>query len=213
MTTGLPSEHIDDIPFKKETPRSIKTGASSERERDRVTIHRKDIEANRRFMLEFYEQYRGFLFHTAWKYTQSKNDCDDLIQDVMVRLMRNADTLRELSHNQRCVYIHLTVRSIYADRIKSSQTLQFPVADTDLERLGSSREPQEDWVDVKWDIEILKSRLPEKDWRLLELKYIAGLSDTEIASEIGCTPASVRTLLLRVRGRARELLGGSTGKG
>ena len=189
------------------------TGASSERERDRVTIHRKNIEANRRFMLEFYEQYRGFLFHTVWKYTQSKNDCDDLIQDAMVRLLRNADTLRELSHNQRCAYIHLTVRSIYSDRIKSSQGLEFPVADSDLERLGTSRVLQDDWVDVKWDIEILRDRLPEKNWRLLELKYMAGLSDAEIASEVGCTPASVRTLLLRVRSRARELLDGSTGKG
>lgn len=173
-----------------------------------MTIHRKDIEANRRFMLEFYEQYRGFLFHTAWKYTHSKNDCDDLIQDAMVRLLRNADTLRELSHNQRCVYIHLTVRSIYADRVKSPQVLEFPVSDEEMDRLGSDRVLQDDWVDVKWDIEILRGRLPEKDWRLLELKYITGLSDAEIASEVGCTPASVRTLLLRVRSRAKELLGG-----
>lgn len=179
-----------------------------ERERDRVTIHQKDIEANRRFMLEFYEQYRGFLFHTAWKYTQSKSDCDDLIQDAMVRLLRNADTLRELSHNQRCVYIHLTVRSIYADRVKSPRVLEFPVSDQEMERLGSERGLQDDWVDAAWDIEILRGRLPEKDWHLLELKYIAGLSDAEIASEVGCTPASVRTLLLRVRSRAKELLGG-----
>lgn len=166
-------------------------------------------------MLEFYEQYRGFLFHTAWKYSQTEGDCDDLIQDTMVRLLRNADTLRQLTHNQRCAYIHMTVRSVYTDRVKSPRELELPVSDADMERLGgdSARASHEDWVDVKWDIEILKGRLSERDWHLLELKYIAGLSDREIAAEIGCIPDSVRTLLLRVRSRARELLDSGTGKG
>lgn len=180
-----------------------------------MTMHRKNIEENRQFMLEFYEQYRGFLFHTAWKYSQSKGDCDDLIQDTMVRLLRNTATLRQLTHNQRCAYIHMTVRSVYMDRVKSPRELELSVSDADMDRLScdSARSSHDDWVDVKWDIEILKGRLSERDWRLLELKYIAGFSDWEIAAEIGCGPDSVRTLLLRVRSRAKELLGNGTGKG
>lgn len=166
-------------------------------------------------MLAFYEQYRGFLCHTAWKYSQSEGDCDDLIQETMVRLLRNADTLRQLTHNQRCAYIHMTVRSVYTDRVKSPRELELPVSDGDMERLSrdSARSSHEDWVDVKWDIEILKGRLSERDWQLLQMKYIAGLSDGEIAEKIGCIPGSVRTLLLRVRSRARELLSNEKGKG
>lgn len=178
-----------------------------------MTTERRDMGKDRQFMLEFYEQYRGFLLHTAWQYTQSKQECDDLVQDAVVRLLRNADTLRGLTHNQKCAYIHLTVRSIYSDRVKSPRELELTVSDEDMERLGSAREPHDDWVDVKWDIEILRGRLSRRDWRLLELKYIVGLSDGEIAAQIGCTAASVRTLLLRVRSRAKMLLEQDAGKG
>ena len=55
-------------------------------------------------------------------------------------------------------------------------------------------------------MELLRQRLPEKDWRLLELKYITGCSDGEIAREMGCGEGSVRMLVTRARQRARLLL-------
>lgn len=82
---------------------------------------------------------------------------------------------------------------------------EIPTDDETLSRLRSGQ-TGEDWTSVKWDVEILRGRLPEKDWRLLELKYIAGFSDSEIAAEIGCQTASIRMLLLRARQRARAIL-------
>ena len=84
-----------------------------------------------------------------------------------------------------------------------------------LELAQQEQGSSDDSLNAKWDAEILKNQLPRRDWQMLELKYIAGYSDQEIAAEMGCSAGSVRTLLSRVRRRAKSLLTGGTqaGKG
>ena len=167
------------------------------------------------FLAAFYEQYRGYLYYTARKFTDSPQDCEDIIQDTMVRLLRNEENLRQLRGNQAATYLYLTVRSVFADR--QSRVREQAAEDYVLELAQVSREDgrTEDGLNAKWDAQILKQQLPQRDWQMLELKYIAGYSDQEIAAEMGCNAGSVRTLLSRVRRRAKSLLTGGTqaGKG
>ena len=167
------------------------------------------------FLAAFYEQYRGYLYYTARKFTDSPQDCEDIIQDTMVRLLRNEENLRQLRGNQAATYLYLTVRSVFADR--QSRVREQAAEDYVLELTQVSREDgrTEDGLNAKWDAQILKQQLPRRDWQMLELKYIAGYSDQEIAAEMGCNAGSVRTLLSRVRRRAKSLLTGGTqaGKG
>ena len=167
------------------------------------------------FLAEFYEQYRGYLYYTARKFTDSPQDCEDIIQDTMVRLLRNEENLRQLRGNQAATYLYLTVRSVFTDR--QSRVREQAAEDHVLELAQVSREADqsEDGLNAKWDAQILKQQLPQRDWQMLELKYIAGYSDQEIAAEMGCNSGSVRTLLSRVRRRAKSLLTGGTqaGKG
>lgn len=165
----------------------------------------KLIDTNQQFMLDFYDTYNGFLYHCAWKYTDSRTDCEDIIQDTLVRLLRNQETLRRLTEKQIFTYLSLTVRSVYADHAKSRAAQEIPTEDETLSRLKTGQS-HEEWAAVQWDVEVLRSHLPEKDWRLLELKYITGCSDGEIAREMGCGEGSVRMLVTRARQRARLLL-------
>ena len=167
------------------------------------------------FLAEFYEQYRGYLYYTARKFTDSPQDCEDIIQDTMVRLLRSQENLRQLRGNQAATYLYLTVRSVYADRQRRNR--EQAEEDRVLELAQASRDEgrSEDSLNAKWDAALLKEQLPGKDWQMLELKYIAGYSDQEIAAEMGYNAGSVRTLLSRVRRRAKSLLTGGTqaGKG
>jgi RNA polymerase sigma factor (sigma-70 family) len=135
----------------------------------------------------------------------------------MVRLLRNEENLRQLRGKQAATYLYLTVRSVFADRQKQPQEREQAAEDRVLE-LAQIRQEQsctEDGLNAKWDAQILKEQLPRRDWQMLELKYIAGYSDQEIAAEMGYNAGSVRTLLSRVRRRAKSLLTGGTqaGKG
>ena len=167
------------------------------------------------FLAAFYEQYRGYLYYTVRKFTDSPQDQEDIVQDTMLRLLRNEENLRQLRGNQAATYLYLTVRSVFADR--QSRVREQAAEDHVLELAQVSREDgrTEDGLNAKWDAQILKQQLPQRDWQMLELKYITGYSDQEIAAEMGCSAGSVRTLLSRVRRRAKSLLTGGTqaGKG
>lgn len=159
------------------------------------------------FMVDFYESNKHYLYYTAHKFTDSKADCDDIIQDVLVRLMHRIPTLRQLTKQQLATYLYLTVRSVYADRMKSAQSRTMSMSDSSLEALNAEDCSAEDaCCEAKWDAEILRNALNSKDWHLLESKYILGQSDTEIACDIGCATNSVRTLLRRARKRAKGIL-------
>lgn len=160
-------------------------------------------QSDQQFMIQFYETNKAFLFHAARKFTNTQSDCEDIVQDAMVRLMRNIPTLRRLSDNQIATYLFLTVRSVYADRRKSAQERIILVSDHTQELHDDSAQFA---YDAKWDAQILKKALSPKDWNLLESKYILGYSDEEIAQELGCAPDSVRTLVRRARNRAKAVL-------
>lgn len=171
-------------------------------------IQPQNTESNQQFMLDFYESHKVFLFHTARKFAQSPSDCEDLVQDALVRLLRNVETLRRLNGDQTCTYLYLTIRSAHLDRTKATQERERSVADVPLKQVSHEtiQFHTEDVFNAKWDAEILKKALSTRDWQLLELKYIGGYSDQDIARELGCASGSVRTLLRRVRQRARDIL-------
>ena len=169
---------------------------------------KKITDANERFMVDFYLTHKTYMFHVAKKFSESQSEREDAIQDAMIRLLRNADSLRQLSANQVDMYLFLTIRSVFADRERKAQERMQPMPDATLEILHAEQEAglEDDGLNAMWDTAILKEHLPEKEWRLLELKYIAGYSDREIAKEILCVPDSVRTLLRRARKRAKAIL-------
>ena len=169
---------------------------------------KKITDANERFMVDFYLKHKSYMFHIAKKFSESQSEREDAIQDAMVRLLRNADSLRQLSANQVGMYLFLTIRSVFADRERKAHGRMQPMPDATLEVLKAEQEfgQEDDGLNAMWDTAILKEHLPAKEWRLLELKYIAGYSDQEIAKEIRCVPDSVRTLLRRARKRAKAIL-------
>ena len=72
----------------------------------------------------------------------------------------------------------------------------------------------EDELEALWEREraasllpMLKEKLPEKEYRLLELRYVEGHSPTEMARRLGLQPAQVSYRLYRLLKKLRKLLG------
>ena len=162
-------------------------------------------------MVDFYLTHKAYMFHVAKKFSESQSEREDAIQDAMVRLLRNADSLRQLSANQVDMYLFLTIRSVFADRERKAQERMQPMPDATLEILHAEQEAglEDDGLNAMWDTAILKEHLPAKEWRLLELKYIAGYSDQEIAKETGASSATIsrvnRALIYGADGYRRVL--------
>lgn len=162
------------------------------------------------FFEQFYNSNKRFLFYTAKKYTHSHSECEDIVQETIVRLLNNISTLRELSGSKIHKYIVLTVRAAFLDLEKRKHgDLAIFLDDETLEALinaeltSPAHMPN---IAAKMEVERLKEKLPSRDWIVLEGKYILGYSQDELGRLIGVAPDSIRMILCRSKERARKIL-------
>lgn len=166
------------------------------------------------FFQKFYEENKNFLFYIANHYTSSPADCEDVVQDAIIRLMGNIPSIRELNKNKAAKYIALTVRSAYLDLLKRRHkdreiSLEESVIDALLEKESAFADTS---TDLRMELIHLKESLSPKEWLLLEGKYILGYDQEELARLIGVSPDSVRMTLSRARAKARSILLSDSGK-
>lgn len=160
------------------------------------------------FICELYEKNKRLLYGLAQKYLKNQDDCEDVLQETVIRLMSHTKTLKALEPNALRVYLSLTVRSIAFNFNRHQKVIDEHVSDMPLEMVDSFLGPERLGNDL--DSQILKGemagelyqamgRLTERDQLLLMWKYTIGLDNREIGNMLGCQTDSVRMLLTRAR--------------
>lgn len=165
--------------------------------------------SDKAFFQQFYEENIRFIYHIA-KGCSNGADCNDLVQNTLLRLMNNISTLKEIDRCKTATYIVLTVRTAYLDseRHKRKENLLFWDNES-LEALMLEKllpVDRDDELANRQAINKLKDVLSPREWCVLEGKYIIGLSQEELGSLIGVVPDSVRMVLHRARRKARSIL-------
>lgn len=163
------------------------------------------------FMVWLYNEFKPLMFSTAKKYVSNMEDCEDIVQDSLERLMKKISLLRQ---KQRCVlacYVVYTVRntSINHLRKQASEQKLFTNMSDRFEEPVSPEPSLDDWlmlVEIKEGLYQIWDQLTWEEQLLLAGKYILEYSDAEIAVQLGCAPASIRMKLTRVRRKARKLM-------
>lgn len=177
---------------------------------DKIPMSQDD----KQFFQEFYQEYKGFLYYIANKYARTQSDCEDIVQDAVLRLMCNLSSIRDLNKYKAAKYIALTVKSAWLDLMKKRRdNLEVPLDEELLESILeqdplSSRDPS----DLKLEVIHLKQSLSQKDWLILEGKYLLGYDQEELSKLVGVSPDSVRMTLCRARSKARSILLSDEGK-
>ncbi len=162
------------------------------------------------FIEGLYEQYRRLMFSTAGKYTADAQEAEEIVQDALVKLVENVDTLRRV---ERCVLpamVVIIVRNTAINHLKHMSVVRRHRAELPEETETPSAGPTLDELMVREEqLAALRRawpRLPEGDQLLLSGRYILGLDDRELARLAGCKPSSVRMKLTRARRSAlREM--------
>lgn len=163
---------------------------------------------HRDFMIWVYNEFKNLMYSTAYKYTESPDTADEIVQGALVNLIKKVETLRPM---KRCVlagYIVTTVRNASINELKNrahhyEMTVEYGeediIEELSLERLIILKEQ-------KAQLKKIWPHLPVIDQIVLEGKYILGYSDQELAGQLGCKPESVRMKLTRARRHALTLL-------
>ena len=160
------------------------------------------------FLLQFYDQYRNYLYKHVWSQYCSKQDVEDIVQTVWEKLIAKEDLLIKLEHRQRLNYISKTVENTVRElkrkqrvSVCSLEQIKEPTYDGTrfLEQLQDKHMKHEHFQAV-W------AQVDASTRELLERKYWLDETDEEIASAMNISTASVRMYLSRARRRALSIL-------
>lgn len=155
-----------------------------------------------------YNTYKGLMLHTVRTLTSVAEDREDIIQDSIIALMRNIDTISSLDRCKTAAYIVLTIRRTYYNRAKKDgRMVSVPL---EADSLSYATDVLADTAqmdsDARLDVMALMDALPPYDRMILEAWYLEGCSAEQLASKLNCKPGSIRMILSRVRKRAAKLM-------
>lgn len=176
-----------------------------------TTISELDF-SDREFVLDLYKNYYGLVRKTITRISFNKNNIEDLVNDVFVKLIGKVTLLRTFESCRTTAYVVYTSRSVAINYIKHNDVENkhiLYVDDLEIYEDTYTEDAPEEIVMRKDELRILAdaiSRLPQSQKDILYFKYRLKMSDEEIAQILGIATNSVREYLTRARRHAKTLM-------
>ncbi len=161
------------------------------------------VNKDRNAQKSLYEKYAAKMFGFCLRYSNSRADAQDLLQDGFIKVFDSIATLKEASQLEGWmsrIFINLAMSKF---RKSSRGPVMVEVMDVldDSEEVSIDDEPME----VNEVLNCLMA-LPEKYRVVLNLYAIDKLSHKEISETIGISIANSKSLLFRARVMLKELV-------
>lgn len=145
-------------------------------------------------VLRFFDMYVDDAFRLAYSYLGSRQDAEDIVQDVFVKLIRSDITI---TRGKEKTYILTMIANACRDHLRSGNVKFCAPFD---EAIGTDKEVVEDDNDTEMLMAV--SELPEKNRVVIHLHYYEGYTIKEIADILDIAPSAVSMRLTR----AKEIL-------
>ncbi len=135
----------------------------------------------------------------------SLTDIDDLVQETYYRLMRGMHAGR-ISHIRGFMFI--TARNLALDLVRRRRIISIsPVANLDALSVLEDKPGVAEAINKQQELELLAEAvrsLPNRCRSVVTLRLLYGLSQKEIAAELGLSPHTVKAHLVRGIDRCTE---------
>lgn len=147
---------------------------------------------------------QGRLFRLAQMFLRNREEAEDAIQDVLLRLWTNRQQL-ETYHSVEALAVQMT-KNLCLDRLKShhKQKMQNDADVTSVQATELSPHRQLENSDSASLMHKLIGELPEQHKLVLHLRDVEEYSFEEIEQVTGLSNANIRTVLSRARQKLRE---------
>ncbi|MDR1738254.1 MAG: sigma-70 family RNA polymerase sigma factor [Candidatus Symbiothrix sp.] len=164
-------------------------------QRDSFIIHRAK-EGDIKAFAELVSKYKDMIFSVVMKITGNREDAEDLLQEIFIKIYRTMDQFRETSEFSTWIYriaytttiSELRKRKVYFSSIEDNTTA-LETADDD---------EQETALKLEYLDAALK-KLPPNENFLITLYYLDEQSVDAISEISGLTTANVKVKLHRIR--------------
>ena len=155
-----------------------------------------------------YDRYRVILFGLLLRILNSREEAEDVLQEVMLQVWRRAGDFDE-QRGRPFTWLVTLARSRAIDRLRLLGARQ-RLADS------AARNSPEEASDAVKDtlhaeqreiVQRVLAELPEEQTRILRLAYFDGLTQSEIATKLSTPLGTVKTRMRAGMMKLRELLG------
>ena len=145
------------------------------------------------------------MYWAAWRLTENREEAEDLVQDVFLRLWTQRDELPEIENAE--AYCVRLIQRRFLDLRRSKHTEASLPQDISLLPSGDDLHREAELRDHAEQARRLIDALPENQRQVIILRDIEDKTYDDIAQETGLTQVNVRTLLSRARRTIREKFG------
>lgn len=152
---------------------------------------------------------RDKLFRIALRITCSKEEAEDIVQDIMLKMWQMRDEWNDIQSKD--AYCCQMARNVALSRLalKDNQTVSMETAQPEVEDETSPLGMLEQ-AEIKTLLRKVIKRLPEKEKTVMQLRDLESLSYKEIAVTLDMTEPQVKINLFRARKKVKELFGRMT---
>lgn len=147
---------------------------------------------------EMYRDYHGMVFRTAYRVTGSAEDAEDVLQTVFMRLVRR-NAAGEIDNAES--YLRRSAVNAAVDLVRARRQM----ADVELERLPAFSSGI-DSAQLKDQLRKGLAALPGRSAEMFVLRFIEGLSNGEVAKQMGISAVTVAVTLHRTRKKLQQIL-------
>ena len=173
-----------------------------------VDLLKAIVRQDERALAELYDRYRVILFGLLIRILNSREEAEDVLQEVFLQVWRRAADFDE-NRGRPFTWLVTLARSRGIDRLRS-------LAARERVAQAGAREPSEEVSDAVADafrseqrglVTSALSQLPDEQKRPLMLAYFDGLTQSEIATKLEAPLGTVKTRMRSGLIKLRELLG------
>lgn len=158
---------------------------------------------------QVFRQYHSLIVGTACRVTGSRDDAEDVLQTVFMRLLRRWEEI-DLSANPGA-YLRRAAVNASLDLLRArSRAAAVPLDDSPFEIEETSQaSPEQRRLDAEMRRGLRRAMvtLSDKSARVFALRYLEDVDNKEIARMLDMSQTAVAVMLHRARHKVREQLG------
>jgi RNA polymerase sigma-70 factor, ECF subfamily len=148
-----------------------------------------------------YGRYARSVFGLALRRLGDRGRAEDAVQETFVSIWRAAKTYSP-ERGPGAPWLFAVARNAIVDRSRARTELPVEVPDEPSFESGPAERAEQSWT--QWRVHRALEELPDHERRVIELAYWSGLSQSEVADNLGIPLGTVKT---RTRSGLQRLAG------